>query len=291
MPVPQEQTPEEKNSMNTYVIDPESAAEMVRLLQQDQLMTAGMGGVFPEVDLDGVQRVLDLACGPGGWALDVAYHYSDLEVVGVDISERMIAYATAQAQVQQRNNVSFHAMNILQPLDFPTASFDLVNARFISGFMLQDRWPRLFREILRVLRPGGIVRLSEPEAGFSNKLYFEKALHQGMLAMHRAGLNFSPNGYHFGIVHMLPSFFRQAGIPVLGKKAHFIEHSFCTPAHEGFAQELTTALHLFEPLVVKTHVATPQEWQALSQAGLAQMYEEDFCAAWIVVTVWGEKPL
>src|SRR5579859_8069905 len=122
---------EEQKRDNTYVIDPESAAEMVRLLQQDQLMTTGMGGIFPEIELDGVQQVLDLACGPGGWALDVAYNYSDMEVVGVDISERMIAYATVQAQVQQRNNVSFRVMDILQPLDFPDASFDLVNARFI----------------------------------------------------------------------------------------------------------------------------------------------------------------
>lgn len=62
----QEQSPNQPE--NTYVIDAESAAEMARLMRQDQLMTAGMGGIFPEqIDLSGVQRVLDLACGPGGW--------------------------------------------------------------------------------------------------------------------------------------------------------------------------------------------------------------------------------
>jgi SAM-dependent methyltransferase len=202
----------------------------------------------------------------------------------------MIAYASAQAQVQQRANVSFRVMDILKPLDFPEASFDLVNARFISGFMLRDKWPLLFREVLRVLRPGGILRLTEPEAGMSNKLHFEKALHTGMMAMHRAGLNFSPNGYHYGMVHMLPYFFRQAGLPILGKMAHYIEHSFGTEAHDGFYRELAMALQLFEPLVVKTQLATPEEWRDLFQKGLTEMHEEDFCAAWMLLTVWGEKP-
>jgi SAM-dependent methyltransferase len=285
------QEPFHGQKSNTYVIDTESAAEMARLMRQDQLMTSGMGGVFPDIDLSGVQSVLDLACGPGGWPLEVAYTYSDMEVVGVDISERMIAYANAQAQVQQRANVSFRVMDILKPLDFPAASFDLVNARFISGFMLRDKWPLLFREILRVLRPGGIVRLTEPEVGMSNKLHFEKTLHKGIEAMNRAGLNFSPNGYHYGIVHMLPYFFRQAGLPILGKMAHYIELSFGTETHESFYHDLALAFELFEPLVVKTRLATPEEWRDLSQKSLAEMYEEDFCAAWMLLTVWGAKQL
>jgi ubiquinone/menaquinone biosynthesis C-methylase UbiE len=281
--------PDEKH--NNYVIDAESAAEMTRLMRQDRAMTAGMGGPLPEIDLNEVQYVLDLACGPGGWPLELAYAYSDIEIVGVDISKRMIAYANTQAQVQQRNNISFRVMDVLKPLDFPDNAFDLVNARFLSSFLRRENWSSLFREILRIVRPGGIVRLTEPEAGMTNKPHLEKALHTGMQAMGRAGLNFSPNGYHYGIVHMLPSFFRQADLHILGQRAHFIEYSFGTEAHESFYHDLTLALQLFEPLVVKMQLATAQEWRELSQRGLAEMYEEDFCAAWMLLTVWGEKPL
>jgi SAM-dependent methyltransferase len=276
---------------NTYVIDPESAAEMARLMRQDQLMTAGSGGVLADIELSGVERVLDLACGPGGWLLELAYKYSDIQAAGVDISERMIAYASAQAEVQQRKNVHFQVMDILQPLDFPDSSFDLINARFISSFMRQEAWPGLFREILRVLRPGGILRLTESEAGMTNKPCFEKTLHMGMQAMHRAGLNFSPNGYHYGIVHMLPYFFKQADMPILGKRANYIDLSFGTEAHDGFYHELSTAFQLFEPLVVKTQVASAEAWRECAQKGLAEMFEEDFCAGWMLLTVWGEKRL
>src|SRR5262249_15001579 len=157
---------------NTYAVDAESAAEMARLMRQDHLITKGMGGIFPEkIDLSGVQRILDLACGPGGWVLETAFAYTDIDVIGVDISERMITYANAQANVQQLSNASFRVMNILQPLDFPDSSFDLINARLISGFMRPAWWSGLMRECLRILRPGGILRFTELEPGFTNKVF------------------------------------------------------------------------------------------------------------------------
>lgn len=275
---------------NTYVLDAESAAEMARLMRQDQLMTAGMGGIFPEpIDLSSIQRVLDLACGPGGWPLEVAYTYSDMDITGIDISERMISYASAQARVQQRTNLNFRVMDALQPLDFPDASFDLVNARLISGFMRREKWPRLIQECLRVLRPGGILRLTEVEAGMTNKPFHEKALQVGMQAMNLAGLNFSPNGVRYGIVHMLPAFFRQAGLSVLGTKAHYIEYSFGTPAHEGFYHDLAIALPLYDRLVVGLKLYSAEDWSNLAQKALAEMHDADFCAAWMLVTIWGSK--
>ena len=93
---------------NVYFIDPESGSEMARLITQDRLITKGMGGLFAErADLVGINRILDLACGPGGWTLNVALAYPDIQVVGVDISQAMIEYAQAQAQVRRLQNVQF----------------------------------------------------------------------------------------------------------------------------------------------------------------------------------------
>ena len=76
---------------NAYIIDAESASEMARLMHQDHLMTERMGGLFPAgIDPSQVHTVLDLACGPGSWVLDVAYEYPAIEIVGTDISNRMI---------------------------------------------------------------------------------------------------------------------------------------------------------------------------------------------------------
>src|SRR6184192_1487479 len=69
MPTPT--NPSENQS--TYFINPEEAAETARLLQQDRSITKEMGSLFPvSLDLSHIHTVLDLACGPGGWAFDVA---------------------------------------------------------------------------------------------------------------------------------------------------------------------------------------------------------------------------
>ena len=277
---------------NSYVLDAESSAEMARLMRQDQLLTAGMGGVFPEqaeTDLAGIQRVLDLACGPGGWPLEVAFRYSDMEVVGVDISERMIAYARSQAQVQQRDNLSFQVMNILQPLGFPAASCDLVNARLVNGFVRREAWPILLREALRVLRPGGILRLTEAEASMSNKPNFEKAFSLLMQVLARAGMSFSPSGNYHGLIQMLPHLLRQAGITVSGTSAHFVEFSAGTEARDGFYQDFANAFAQIAPMMERLNIMDANAWNALAQRGLAEMFEDDFCAAWTLLTVWGKR--
>src|SRR6266849_5313488 len=82
----------------TYIIDTESGAETARLMFQDNLLTRHLEGLFPiAIDNASEMRVLDLACGPGGWILNVAYEYPKAEVHGVDIHQPFVRYAAAQA--------------------------------------------------------------------------------------------------------------------------------------------------------------------------------------------------
>ncbi len=284
-------TPSEPlDEQNTYVVSTESSAEMARLMRQDQLLTQGMGGIFPEkIDLKGVHDVLDMACGPGGWVLETAFANAEMQVTGVDISEKMIAYAQAQAQVQQLSNASFRVMNIVHPLGFPDASFDLINERFIVGFMQRQAWPELMQESLRILRPGGIVRFTEVEAGHSNKPSFEKAWWLLFQAMNRSGLAFSPNGLHFNIFPMLLRFFRDANMQNVQKMAHVIDFSAGTEARDGFYYDLLNGFQALEPFITKSQVASLEEWRQIYQKGLSEMFEDDFCASWMLLTVWGHK--
>src|SRR5579872_5078914 len=136
---------------NTYILDSESASEMARLVGQDRLITQGMGGLFPERnDISNLRDVLDIACGPGGWVCDVAFANPDIQVTGIDISNKMIEYARATAWSQKLENASFSVMDALKPLDFPDNSFDMVNARFLVAFMPKAAWPKLLEECVRI---------------------------------------------------------------------------------------------------------------------------------------------
>src|ERR1700730_11838359 len=104
---------EVREEENTYIFDTESAVEMARLIDQDRVVTLGMGGALTGIpDLPIGAQILDLGCGPGGWVLDVAHARPDVEVAGVDISKTMIAYAHARARTQLLTNASFGVMDL-----------------------------------------------------------------------------------------------------------------------------------------------------------------------------------
>ncbi len=277
---------------STYVINAEDAAEMARLLDQDKLAMEVMGGIFPErTNLSNIYDVLDIACGPGGWVHEVAHAYPEVEVTGFDISKRMIEYARAHARVRKLDNAHFRVMDALKPLDFPNESFDLVNARTISPFMPPAAWPRLIDECMRILRPGGTIRLNEAEWGFANKAAFERYCWLINQALQRAGMSFSPNGLYIGITPMLSRFLRDAGCQNIKHMAHVFDYSAGTAVHGGYYQDLRTAFKLVQPFLVKTGIATQEELDRLYEQVMVEMQAEDYCSLSFLLTVWGQKPM
>ena len=274
---------------NTYFIDAENAAEMARLMHQDRLTTEGMGGLFPErSDFSGIEDILDIACGPGGWALDVAFEHPDISVVGVDISQIMITYANAQARVQSLDNASFRVMDVLKPLDFPDNSFDLINARFIFAFMPPMAWPNLIEECVRIARPGGVIRLTETEWNLTNSLGYETLHGMTTQALKLAGRSFSPDGRNVGITPMLGSFLQQAQCKNIQQAAYVLDFSAGTAAHLSLYQNLMAFFKLVEPFVIDMKVTTPEEFDMLYHRMLDEMALDTFRAISFILSVWGE---
>lgn len=278
---------------NTYILDAESAIEMARLLDQDKIMTKNMGGIFSELednDLPGVSSVLDIACGPGGWVLDVARTYPHIQVTGIDISKNAIRYARAQTRLLKLQNASFEVMNALKPLTFPDESFDLVNMRTVIGFVLPQLWPQFLQECRRLLRPGGIIRITEAEWGFSNKPAFELLMLKTSQALQRLNRSFSPNGLHIGITPVLRPLLQQADFEQVKMKAYVADGSYGVEGYEASYQDLKLLFELSRPLWLHTKVMTEQEIETLNAQALAEMQEEDFYALSYLLTVWGVKP-
>lgn len=276
---------------NTYVVDAESATEMARLLEQDRIVTQAMGGLFPErLDLSGVHTILDLACGPGGWVLEVARQYPEIEVSGVDISRTMVEYARAHARARGFDNAQFEVMDVLKPLDFLNNSFDLVNARTLIGFISPQTWPALLREAFRVCRPGGILRLTEWEIPLTNSPALQKIDAMFLQALYLAGRSFSPDGRNFGIAPMLGQLLHDAGFKNIQKMAHAIDFSAGTEAREGFYQDFMIGFQLVQPFLTRMNLVTKEEFDLLYRQMLAEMLADDFCAITFSLTAWGRKP-
>ncbi len=277
---------------NVYFNDPESGAEMARLIDQDRLMTQGMGGPLPEQsnDFAGLHRILDIGCGPGGWLLDIAFEHPEMEVVGIDISRAMTNYAQARAKVQGLHNASFHVMDMLQPLQFPEHSFDLVNSRFV-GFIPTQAWPTFLHECLRITRPGGTIRLTEGEWwNFSTSLALEQQIGLFVRALKKGGQSFSPSGNLLGITPMLRSLLREAGCVNIHHMAHAIDYSFGEEVHQAFCKDFSLDSRFMQPFLLSRGVATQEEIDRIQQQLEWDMMQEDFRAVMFILTTWGQKP-
>lgn len=286
-PMPPAATEPERRT--TYFADAENAGEMARLLKQARFATKGLGGLFPrQLDVSVVHDVLDLACGPGEWALAVADAYPTMRVTGIDQSTVMVQFARSISQAVPM--VNFEVMDILAPLAFPDESFDLIHARFICGFMPNEAWPKLLAECRRLLRPGGVLMLVEGEMAMTTSPAVERLSGYFTQALRIVEQSFSPDGRQLGITPMLRKLLTEAGFHSCRYEAAAVEHSAGTEFHCSLYEDYYVAFHLMQPFLVRAGVASYEELIPIYNRMLEEMRTDDFCSLTFLLQSWGRKP-
>ena len=275
---------------STYVIDVNDDLEMSRLVNQDRFLTTHLGGVFSELqDVSTIHTVLDLACGSGGWALQVAETFPQMTVIGIDISASMVQFAQAQALVRGISNARFYVMDIRQPFTFSDNAFDLINARLLFGVLQRADWPSMLQECRRITRLGGILRLMEMEEMTSNAPANEHLISLFTTGLVRAHQSFSPDGRHLGITPMLGKFLCDAGYQDINQTGRPIDYSYGAEAHDSAFQNIKLFLQLVQPFLIKMKMETQEELDIIYQNALAEWDCDDFRALAWFVTAWGRK--
>ncbi|MDA8123904.1 MAG: methyltransferase domain-containing protein [Deltaproteobacteria bacterium] len=107
-------------------------------------------------------RLLDCGCGQGAITTGLAAAILPGEAVGIDMGESQIAAAREWAAAKGQQNVRFEVGNLYE-IPFPDASFDAVFANTVLEHV--DDPGRAMREMRRVLKPGGVVGLADPDYG------------------------------------------------------------------------------------------------------------------------------
>jgi ubiquinone/menaquinone biosynthesis C-methylase UbiE len=98
------------------------------------------------------ERVLDVGCGAGQTTRDAARMAAPGEVVGIDVSERMLERAHELTAAERLDNVTYELADA-QLHGFAPERFDVAISRF--GLMFFADPDAAFANIARALRPGG----------------------------------------------------------------------------------------------------------------------------------------
>ncbi len=133
----------------------DNMVQMLELIWGEGYMAPGGPGnvarLFEGVETQG-KRVLDLGCGIGGPALEMARTHG-AHVVGVDLEQPLVERAQRAAQSQGlADRCQFQAVTP-GPLPFADQTFDVVVS---SGAVTQTAdTAALFADLFRILKPGG----------------------------------------------------------------------------------------------------------------------------------------
>ncbi|OCF57901.1 hypothetical protein L486_03923 [Kwoniella mangroviensis CBS 10435] len=96
----------------------------------------------------------------GEWAIHIANTNPYSDVLGVDIDWRLM-----NRDVKSKyGNIDFAAVDVEEPLPWPRGSFDVIH---VKGLLLEiTNYVRLIEKLAMVLRPGGLLIITEVETSY-----------------------------------------------------------------------------------------------------------------------------
>ncbi len=105
------------------------------------------------------QTVLDFGCGTGGPALVLANGLNAEKIIAIDVEEGVLARAKANAaDAGAADRIDFRLVEP-GPLPLPENSIDVVFSKDAMIHILDKQ--AMFKDVLRVLRPGGVFAASD----------------------------------------------------------------------------------------------------------------------------------
>ncbi len=268
--------------------------EAARLANKTQLLLRSLGGFLPGAKphhLKQITRVLEVACGPGTWALELARTYPQMRVVAVDSSSTMISYARNILQNEPSiENVAYQMVpTYVGPFDFPEASFDLVSVQFISKFLQASDWPRFLTACRSLLRPGGLIRLTEYDLGLTNSPAQEELNRLFVQAMRRAGYSPSVSDSHLGLLNELEPMLYAASFQECSTVSHHINYSFGAPAYKEWKEDYLIVSKQVIPFMLKWGAVSQEQLDDLYQQQYIEMSLPTFHAVLPFLTIWGSR--
>lgn len=137
---------------------PKDEQEINRLDFEHHVLRYTMRGNFA-APIGQPSSILDVGCGTGRWAIEMAGLFTGANVIGLDIASP----GSRNSGMTERlpDNYLFVSGNVLEGMPFSNASFDFVHMRLLFTAIPAARWNDVVRELARVTRPGGWIELVE----------------------------------------------------------------------------------------------------------------------------------
>ena len=148
-------------------------------------------------------NILDLCTGTGTNAVKKKKKNASVKIVGIDISNNMLAVAKSKLKKGKLLNVEFFLMDAGE-MSFENESFDKVLLSLVLHEMEEEIAASIINEAIRVLKPDGEILITEWERSRS---FFRKVVFSPIEVL-------EPKPYKSFVVKDLYTYFKKFGLTV-----------------------------------------------------------------------------
>ena len=276
----------------SYINDINSSGEWARLDHQARIVGKRTGLLPSHFDDVELTRILDVGCGPGRWAVDIAFDRPDAEVIGIDLSADLVAYANARARSQRLKNVTFRVQDFLaNTLPFPEHTFELIHLRFAVSWVKREEWVLVLARCFILLRAGGWLVVTEGERMYTTSQALERLQELLCEAFSLSGYGLSSSPGSLGVVVRLGSLLAETGFQKIQSDARVIDYSFFRQeANMEWRESFHALVSESASFLLGTGATTAEELATLDQQILIDLFQSDFCGIIPFFTFSVQKP-
>lgn len=250
--------------------------EFHRLSIQDTLLNV-LFPLFPP-GVDAPKRVLDVACGAGGWLQRVATAYPHCQCFGLDKNSLLLDYASQLAKSKALTNVTYKHGDMFDLPRLYKRPFDFIQMRTASWF-LGARREEMFNTCLHLLNPGGmfcVIDFIQP--GRTNSTAIQQFSQYFLDALEKRGSAYA-NVIDF------PALLSALGFRDVHKYPYVLDLSAGQADRESYMADLRNVFGVFRPVV--TQAMSEDDYEALVQACLRDLDAPDLEFSYDVLMVTG----
>lgn len=243
-----------------------------------------------EIPIRHMRSVLDVGCGTGEWACEIAQKYPHLHINGLDTSTSSLEQAMQRASLANITTVSFLQCELSRPLSLLDQSYDIIHIHSLVSLLMTARREQLLTEIQQLLNPGGWLSVADYEQGATSSPAFNELSRISLKGLGALCGNLIPSSSNYSAGVHLYGLLVDSGLVDVSYTIHAVDYGINShPRTPQFLSDIITDMIHFKPALLLLNLTDSETFDALIGQAQQELYSPYSCGYAYLISAVGRK--